>query len=96
MRELAKPNRDVFWKMVFVVFAVPSGIGLAGMFLPELFAVWATALLVMLLSYWIPPRPDIRFVKWIINSWRVATLIFMLATAYVLIKNHFIGFIATS
>jgi hypothetical protein len=88
----AKPNKDVFWKIVAAVIIIHAGMALLRPFVPELFAAWIAAFLVMLVTYWIPPRPGIRYTKWIMSSWRTSTLIFIVVTVYALTVGYFFGF----
>lgn len=96
MSEGAKQSKGNFWKLLLTILIFRGAVEVVRLFLPELFAVWLTALAVSLISYWIPPKPNMSYWKWVINSWQAAALIFMIVTAYVLIGDWLTGFFKTN
>ena len=55
------------------------------LWITEPYAISLLTLVLGLISYWIPPRPEMRYLKWIGWSLRVAAIVFIAMTVWLLV-----------
>lgn len=86
--EKTNQKMDVSMKPVVMTAVCLLALRIVHKWLPEPYGAALLSLIVGLVYYWIPPRPNMSYMKWTVRILKWVTILFMIMTLYTVINHH--------